>query len=237
MARGEDTEYSDLEMIFVTRRSVRVPGMSPDGYREFLLDDLQTQLEFRTKAEVFEILEHVGPYWPVQVWVYLEPKVIYGNREIVERTVSEFRERVARLPDIAFRKAAGHALIWVRGHLGKVRNACEQGDDPRAGQAAEWMGYEAASFVALVNRRYYRHADFRWLEESKEFPLLPKDYHALMVRLHLARSRPDILEAATELYDACAALAQRGGIEMERIRSLDDLDVGRGRSPKGRRDG
>jgi hypothetical protein len=226
VARGEDTAYSDLEVIFVTRNRVRLPGMSPDGFREFLLGDLQTQIEFRTKEEVIsERLTHVGPYWPFQVWIYLEPHVFYGEQETVAATTTEFRKRVAALPDSAFREAAGHALLWVRGHLGKVRNAHDQGDDARAAQAAEWMGYEVAGFVALANRRYYTHADLRWLEESKSFPLLPNDYHKLMLQLHLGRDRAEALEAAQTIYNACAGFAARLGIRMEAHERLEGLGL------------
>lgn len=224
VARGEDTAYSDLEVIFVTRDQVRLPGMSPDGYREFLLSGLQTQIEFRTKDEVVsERLTHVGPYWPFQVWVYLEPHVCFGERETVNTTLTEFRQRVTVLPDSVFQEAAGHALLWVRGHLGKIRNAHDQADDARAAQAAEWMGYEVAGFVALVNRRYYAHADFRWLQESESFPVLPDDYHELMVRLHLARERVEILQVAQKLYSECASLATRHGIQMETHQRIEEL--------------
>ena len=226
VARGEDTEHSDLEVVFVTGKHVRLPGMSPDGFREFLLRDLQTQIEFRTKEEVIsERLTHVGPYWPFQVWIYLEPHVFYGAQEIVDTTVTEFRRRVGELPDSVFREAAGHALLWVRGHLGKVRNAHDEEDDARAAQAAEWMGYEVAGFVALVNRRYYLHADLRWLKESESFRSLPDDYRELMVRLHSARNRIETLQAAQDLYSACTALAMKRGIRMETHERLEELGL------------
>ncbi len=195
--------------------------MSPYGYREFLLGDLQTQFEFRTKSEVLGLLAQVGPYWPMQVWLYLEPHVVCGDPRTVERTVAEFRRRVAGLPDRSFRKGAGHALLWVRGQLAKVRNACEAGDDARAAQASEWMGYEVARFVALANRRYYRYADSRWLEESRDFPLLPEGYRGRMARLLLSRDREELLRTASQLYDGCVALAAEQGIPMERFEAMD----------------
>lgn len=225
VARGEDTERSDLEIVFVTRDRIRLPGMSPDGYREFLFRGLQTQIEFRTRDEVLETLSNVGPYWPIQVWMYLEPRLIWDAARTAQETLAEFRRRVSELPDSTFQKGAGHALLWVRGHLGKVRNAFEEGDDARTAQVTEWLGYEIACFVALVNRRYYLRSDLRWLRESDSFSHLPKNYRALMMQMHRARDRGEILRTATELCAACEDLAKAHHIEVETIDRLGDIGL------------
>lgn len=225
VARNEDTEFSDLELVFVTREEIRLPGMSPDGYREFVYRNLQTQIEFRTKREALDLLTHIGPYWPVQVSKFLEPRVIWGDTHTAEETVAEFRRRVEELPETAFKKGAGHALLWIRGHLGKVRNAHDEGDDARTAQAAEWFGYEIACFVALVNRRYYLRSDLRWLRENESFSKLPKDYQQLMVRMHRARDRKEVFQAASDLCRSCEVLAAREGIDVETIGSFEEIGL------------
>ena len=225
VARGEDTQHSDLEMRFVTREPIRLPGMSRDGYREFLYRGLQTQIEFRTEAEIEEILGNPGPGWEIQVWEYLEPVPIYGDPAVIRATVAKFRDLVASLPDADFRRAAGLALMWARGALGKIRNAVEAADDARAVEAAAGMGHSVASCVALANRRYTAHADLRSLEESRSFPDLPANYAALMRRLYLARSPGDILAAALALCAACETFARSRKIEVETVERLDDLGL------------
>ena len=225
VARGEDTERSDLEIVFVTRDKIRLPGMSPDGYREFMFRGLQTQIEFRTRDEVLETLTNVGPYWPIQVWMYLEPRLIWEPARTAQEALAEFRQRVSELPDSTFQRGAGHALLWLRGHLGKVRNAFDEGDDARTAQATEWLGYEIACFVALVNRRYYLRSDLRWLRESDSFPYLPKNYPALMMEMHRARNRKEILHTASELCAACEDLARAHDIQVETIDRLEDIGL------------
>lgn len=61
VARGEDTELSDMEVVFLTRDKIRLPGRSPDGLREFLYRGLQLQIEFKTKEEALENLRQVNP--------------------------------------------------------------------------------------------------------------------------------------------------------------------------------
>jgi hypothetical protein len=225
VARNEDAEHSDLEVVFLTTREIRLPGMSPDGYREFVYRGLPTQIEFRTKEEALGLLTHVGSYWPVQVWKFLEPRVICGVASTTDRIVGEFRSRVEGLPEETFRKAAGHALLWIRMHLGKVKNAFAEGDDARTAQAAEWLGYEVACFVALVNRRYYLRSDLRWMRESESFPKLPDDYRDLMMRMHLARDREDVQRTVSDLCAACEALAAREGIRVETVEGLDEVGL------------
>lgn len=134
--------------------------------------------------------------------------------------MAEFRRTVEALPAEDFRRGAGHALLWMWGHVRKVQNALDVGDEARAAQAAEWGGYVVAAFVALVNKRYYTHSDLRWLKESASFPLLPRDFEVLMRKAHLARRGKEILAAYPGLWRACETLASAQGISME---SHDDL--------------
>jgi predicted nucleotidyltransferase len=225
VARGEDTELSDLEVVFVTEEKIRIPGMSSDGYREFLYKDLQVQIEFRTKDEAEEAVVNVGPYWPIEVAYFLNPQIIFGDEEIGERIASEFRKKVDGLPDSTFQKAAGHSLLWVRESYRKVLNACNDDDEVRAVQSASGMCDEASKFVSLVNRCYYYRADARMCEESESFSILPSDFHPLLKMLTLARGINDIRATATDLWSTCKTLATSEEIVIESYESLKDLEL------------
>jgi predicted nucleotidyltransferase len=225
VARGEDTELSDLEVAFVTNEKIRIPGMSSDGYREFLYKDLQVQIEFRTKDEAEDGVTEVGPYWPIAVAYFLNPQIIFGDRDGGEAFASMLRKRVDSLSDSTFRKAAGHSLLWVRENFHKVLNACNANDEIRAVQSASGMCDEAAKFVALVNRRYYYRADARMSEENKSFSKLPSNFHVLLERLTFAREVGDIQSAATDLWSSCSALAESEDIGIESYESVKDLEL------------
>ncbi len=225
VARGEDTELSDLEVVFVTKEEMRISGMSSDGYREFLYKDLQVQIEFRTKDEAEEAVVDVGPYWPIEVAYFLNPQIIFGDRDIGEMMASEFRKKVDSLPDLTFQKAAGHSLLWVRDSFRKVLNACNYEDEIRAIQSASGMCDEASKLVALVNRRYYYRADARMSEESKSFSKLPSSFHSLLEQLTLARGISEIRATATGLWSTCKALATSEEIVIESYESLKDLKL------------
>lgn len=225
VARGEDTVLSDLEVVFVTKEKIRIPGMSSDGYREFLYKDLQVQIEFRTKDEAEEAVVNVGPYWPIEVAYFLNPQIVFGEKESGEGIASELRKRVDGLPDSTFQKAAGHSLLWVRESFHKVLNACNDEDEIRAIQSASGMCDEASKLVALVNGRYYYRADARMSEESKSFSKLPSTFHSLLEQLTLARGIDDIRATATGLWSTCKALATSEGIVIESYESLKDLKL------------
>jgi predicted nucleotidyltransferase len=225
VARGEDTELSDLEVVFVTEEQMRIPGMSSDGYREFVYKDLQVQIEFRTKDEAEEAVVAVGPCWPVEVAYFLNPRAIFGDVESAQAIASAFRKRVDDLPDSTFEKAAGHSLLWVRESFRKVLNACDDGDEIRGIQSASGMCDEASKFVALVNRRYYYRADARMSEESKSFSKLPSDFHSLLEKLTLARGIDDVRATAEGLWSTCKALAASEEIVIESYESLKDLKL------------
>lgn len=225
VARGEDTELSDLEVVFVTEEKIRIPGMSSDGYREFVYKDLQVQIEFRTKEEAEEAVVSIGPYWPIEVAYFLNPQIIFGEKERGEALASEFRKRVDNLPHSTFKKAAGHSLLWIRDSCRKVLNACDERDEIRGIQSASGMCDEASKFVALVNRRYYYRADARMNEESRSFSKLPSDFHSMLEQLTLARGTEDIRATATSLWSTCKALAASEEIVIESYESLEDLKL------------
>ncbi|MCK5292460.1 MAG: hypothetical protein KAR39_10650 [Thermoplasmata archaeon] len=225
VARGEDTELSDLEVVFVTKEKIRIPGMSSDGYREFMYKDLQVQIEFRAKNETEEAVVAVGPYWPIEVAYFLNPRIILGDKESAQALASVFRKRVDNLPDSTFQRAAGHSLLWIRESFHKVLNACDEEDEIRAVQSASGMCDEAAKFVALVNGRYYYRADARMSEESKSFSVLPSDFHLLLKKLTLARGIDEIRATATGLWSTCKALAGSEEVVIESYESLKNLKL------------
>ena len=225
VARKDDTPRSDLDTMFLTQEKIRLPDMSPDGYREFVYQGLKTQIEFRTKEEAVEILRNAGPYWPFQVKDFLEPQIIFGSPEIVAETTDEFRRLLETLPDTTFSKGAGHALLWARASLAKIRNAHEVGDGARAVQAAVGMAGDIAAFVALSNRRFYSYADLRQLEESRGFPVVPSNHGTLLRRLYLAKEVDAILDAAEEIWDVCHALAEQHGIRPDEREDLESIGL------------
>ncbi len=225
VAREDDTDRSDLDTMFLTQDKIRLPNMSPDGYREFVYRGLKTQIEFRTKEEALEILRNTGPYWPFQVKDFLEPQVIFGRPEAVAETTGEFRRLLENLPDAAFRKGAGHALMWAHASLAKVRNAHEDGDRPRAIQAAVGLAADVAAFVALLNRRYYSYADIRQLEEARAFSVVPSNYLILLKRLYLEKDAGGVLAAAEDIWEACDTLAKRLGIRLDEHEDLKSVGL------------
>ncbi len=223
VARKDDTPRSDLDTMFLTQEEIRLPNMSPDGYREFLYRGLKTQIEFRTKEEAQEILRNTGPYWPSQAKDFLEPQIIYGGPEMVRETTDEFRHLVEKLPDTTFSKGAGHALLWAHASLAKVRNAHEDRDAPRAVQAAVGMAGDIAAFVALLNHRYYSYADLRQLYESRTFLILPNNYETLLTHLYRVKDANSILRAAEQIWDACKAIAERQGVHQDEHEDLESI--------------
>lgn len=223
VARGDDTPRSDLDTLFLTRERIRLPDMSPDGYREFLFRGLKAQIEFRTVEEAREILRNTGPYWPFQVKDFLEPTAIYGDRETIMETTNAFRDLVASVPEADFRRGAGHALMWTQASHAKIEDACEAEDLARAVQGTHGMGHDITALVALANRRYYRFVDLRLLQELESFPMVPRDYKTVLLRLYLSKERGELMVTARALWKACSRFAKRQNVRMEQFEELESV--------------
>lgn len=222
LARRDDHAHSDLDLRVITSERIRTTHMSDDGYVEFVLKDTPILLEFRTKEEALKTIRKVGYHWPIQVWDLLEG-VPVGHGETYNEVLSELRQALDALKPDDFAEAVDWALRWVWEALRKLRGATEEGSICRATQAAHFLAYSAAMLVALLNRRYYRHSDCRWLETAKQFEHLPLGFFDLSRSLLTGTEPIELLRAGESLWRNCEILARQLGYDLRGFRSLEHV--------------
>lgn len=220
VARGDDTEYSDMELRVITRKHLRAKNMSETGFLEFVFKDLAVLLQFMEEKEVHELIRRPTVEWPIKVWPFLEPTLVLSSPQ-AELTVQGFRESYKALNPESFKPAVQWSLVWVWEMHGKVRSMIE-----RRSRDVVWcapsLAHNAALSVALINERYFHYGDSRYLSEIKSFPHLPKKFVSLFEQLQSSDSTR-IEKAAREMWENCRSFAGKQGYPMEVHETWNEL--------------
>lgn len=213
VAKGEDMDYSDIDMYVVTKNLTTQKYLAYKG--------VPITIHFKTEKEVSEAIRNVTSIWPAEAHQFLSPKILYGSRKLLNR----WQKMVKEIPEGDFRKAASTALIEIYENVGKVKNACKQKNLGRCLEAVWNVVWHADMFVALVNKTYYRKPGFRGLEEVTKFKKIPASYGKLMKTLWESRDFDELNRASTELWESCLELARKEGIKFENYASLEEVEV------------
>jgi hypothetical protein len=155
VARGEDTEYSDLELRVVTRKRLRMKGMSEGGYSEFVYRDLAIQVQFVEERKVHESISHPSVFWPLELWAFLEPRLVTPATD-ARRVAAGFRKSYDALTPESFGPGVQLSLVWNWQMYGKVRSAITRKSDDLL-WSAKAFAQDIARSIALINMRYLHH--------------------------------------------------------------------------------
>ncbi len=208
-ARSEDLEYSDLELILVTKESIESTLMLAEGIVVELISITQSDL-----AKI--VSDPSQDNWFFWAGVLSTAKVLSGDPNMLDN----FREASENIPLERYSTASKRRLIWMLEHLGHVRNSVLRGDSYAAIFNALWLTDRAGEFVALVNHSFYTKMVARSLDEIKKFRLIPKDYLALMQDIYIEKDLNRITEMAQKLCTNCFGLASENDISLENYKLL-----------------
>jgi predicted nucleotidyltransferase len=210
LARGDDTEGSDLNLAVITADpEVHVPDRTL-SYQGTVVD-----LAAITADAYLEQATQIGPLWPVAADQYLHTLALHDPTGYFQRLRQAHQEAVAQAPGEAFLEAAGYDLVRLLALDAKARAAELYGDVAGALLAVREALVFAALVVGLVTRTPYRN-----------------DVHAVRTVAGGAGAPPGLLEpyrralspltdpataviALGRVRDALVELARREGIPFE----------------------
>jgi hypothetical protein len=222
-ARGEDTEFSDLDMRVVTTRPIRNGSLRFDPVIRFIYEDCLIVLEFTTQKEVSALIRNPSPEWPIRIWGYLEPTIVSSPTNIGSEALEEFRDSMGELKEDDFVNGIRTSLSQTYDNLCKIRTGVIKRLPCLVYGGARHMVWDMSMFVALINRRYYRHGDCRILEEAAAFKKLPDGFIAGCKILYDSKSSQLIALQAQNLWTNCLALAKTEGITLQKVNRIDEI--------------
>jgi hypothetical protein len=213
-ARGTDTEWSDLEMIFVVADSREA------GDRHFLYRDIAVGYRIYRRHELEEIVRVPTTRWPFHMGVLDVLRVLFGDPSLVDGWLRLGKS----IPRHAFRSELERSLpglVWES--YGRILSCKERGNRRDIGHAAIEVLYEMNLALCLLNGRWVTHDYYQGLQDALAFPKLPERYGELASALWDAREIDEITSLAEELVGSFKRLLSDEGIELRVFRSADEI--------------
>ena len=133
VARGDDREFSDIDLLVVVRRKRK--GIRTRMWRGTLLTVHQL-----TPAEAREEVTGQGPWLNDALGGWRSMRALHDPARLIARLRARARRPTAR----QFRESAGRAILSTYEDYGKLRNAVAAGDREEAREMALWFSSGAA---------------------------------------------------------------------------------------------
>ena len=214
VARNEDREFSDLELIVITRK--KIPAWL------FVYKDIVVLIHSVTYEDVIKSLSNPDdPWWFGWVGSILYAKKLYGSNELLEK----FRKIVCSISSEDYRRAAANRLIWMLEFLNQIKNAYLEKDIYSAITSSLYLRNAAGEFVALLNKSHYCSHVFRSLKEVRKFKKLPERFIELMITLGTSNNLERLYRSAIELWKNCLQIAKANNISLQAYSSYNEIKL------------
>ena len=185
-AKGTDTEYSDLEMLFIVKAESNAKTF------EFAFNGTPVHVEIRKLPKVERDITEVEIDWPLKMGSLFNLKVTCGDKAILNK----FRKLLDEVPNDAFYEfIAKYAQLCYEG-LGRLKSVKIRGNIHETGLFVAEVLIEFMLLTAIFNREFINHDYLGGLPESFKFKHLPKDYEKV-ARMLMSWNTLDLDETIT----------------------------------------
>ncbi len=210
LARGEATEFSDLDMVVIT------DGISYS--RSFVLEGRPFEIWSITLDECEKLIKTPSISWGVAITLFFQNKIVYGDQTILNR-LQRIYDSLDMRPFIQF---CADKLVSFADILGKVKSAARNGDIIYARWAAHCLANDTAGIIAMINKRYYLNQWGKHFPEILANKILPKDFKRYYQILWLSSDFEELISAIQHLYIEFERILQELGAKIPRAKSIQE---------------
>jgi kanamycin nucleotidyltransferase len=215
-ARGTDTRWSDLEMLFVVHDGSQVVEKS------FIYRGIAIGYQIIERLKLEKLLTNPPLEWPYWMGVLSALEVLYGDPEQLQAWLRLGKS----VPAERFRRALEANLPGlVVESYGRILSCRERGNTQDIGCAVIEVLFEMNRTLCLLNQRWVTHDYYQGLVDAFSFPKLPEGYQNLVPALWSARDTDEIVPLAERLVRSFWQLLADEGIHVENYQAVDDLPV------------
>jgi len=208
LARGEDTEFSDLDMVVIT-----------DGapyHRSFILQERPFEIWSMTLEECEKIITTPSTSWGVATALFFQNRVLYGDQSILD-PLKQLYDSLDMQP---FIQSCADTLVYFAEILGKVRSAAKDRDLIYARWASFDLANTVAGMVAMINKKYYLNQWGKHLPEILQCKMLPKGFKRCYQTLWLSSDFEELISTIRHLYAEFEQILRGLGARIPEVKSL-----------------
>ena len=215
-ARATDTEWSDLELLFVVRDDCKVVS------KHFIYRDIAVCYQVLEQEKLEDLLTKPSLDWAFWIGVLSVLKVLYGNLE----QIGHWLQLGQSAPAEKFRKALEISLpqLIVESY-GRIFSCRERGNTQDIGCAVIEVLFEMNQALCLLNQRWVTHDYYQGFVDAFNFPKLPEGYQDIVPTLWSAHDIDEIIPLAETLVRNFWRLLADEGINVTNYQAVDDLPL------------
>jgi len=172
-ARGADTKFSDLEMLFIVEDDSNAKTV------KFSYEHMPVEVNVIRRGEVENEIMEVSLDWPLRMGRLFNLKVMCGDPLLLDG----FRGMLDEVPDREINEFIARQTPLCYEGLGRLKAVKLRGNTHEMPLFVMEVLMEFMLLVAAFNRRFINHDYLGGLPESFEFERLPPDYEENARRL------------------------------------------------------
>ena len=219
-ARGSDTAWSDLEMLFITRDGCAASG------QHLVFRGMPVSYMVMTAGKLEQVLSNPSIEsdcgWPFFMGVLNVLKVLHGQDSLLEGWLRLGKS----VPEETFRASLERQLPGlILESYGRIFSCKERGNDDDWYCAVLEVLFEIRDALCLLNRSWATHDYLQGLKDTFAFPRLPRRYRDLVPLLWHVREIDDARRMATELVEDFWELLDEEGIELRQYEDVSAIPL------------
>ena len=216
VARGSDTAWSDLDMLFIVRDGSQIEG------KHFIVRDIAVGYEVFERQKWEGLLAKPSLHWPFWMGVLDVLEVLYGEPDQVEAWLELGRA----IPTEPFRAVLEESLPeLILESYGRIHSCHQRRNTIDIYPAVLEVLYEMNLALCLLNQRWVTHDYYQGLVDAFAFPKLPESYSQLVPALSIATDLDEIVSLADQLVNNFWRLLTAEGIRLKNYQSVADLPL------------
>ena len=215
-ARGTDTAWSDLDMLFVVRDESQIVG------KYFIFRNIAVGYQVITQQKLEELLSNPSLEWPLWMGILSVLKVLHGDTQQIQAwlrlgqsaPVEKCKETLeTSLPELVVESYC------------RIFSCRERGNTDDVGCAVIEVLFEMNKALCLLNQRWITHDYYQGFIDAFSFPKLPEGYEELVTALWVARDINKIVPLAATLVQNFWRLLSHEGVNVKNYHTVNDLPL------------
>ncbi|MEF8874524.1 MAG: nucleotidyltransferase domain-containing protein [Candidatus Thermoplasmatota archaeon] len=212
VARCDDDEYSDIDIIVITEKEV------DEDEGGFLFQDRPVNHVVKSFDEAERTLSEVNFSWPWAVSQQVDFEVLMGEREVKK----ELRAKIEDISEERCKETIRKQLPEIHAAFLKAKRNHKKEDHQNLVVVVHDCLNAIAGSLALLNQEYFKRNYFHRARETLDYEKTPDDYQELFEKTTNFKEPEEMFKGLEELFANFLKLLEKEGIETPQ-RNADNL--------------
>lgn len=213
-ASGRDTEFSDIEMLYI------VNEQTPACRYSFLYRGIPVEADIIPVSDVLNWMQDVELTLPFKMGNLEGLQLLAGDNRQKQAVLEQYKELTEERIHLFFLK---HGAEIAYESFNKIRSLARRAARQDLALYVFEMVQEISLALALVNRKPIRKGYLAGVKESFEFELLPDDYKQTVESLIKSASFTEAIESGRKLIASYEEFLNAREIPTRNLLTLDEI--------------